>query len=275
MTTTLYEKTMSGGIDESSMTQIMLALYELIGHAERGLHLDPKCVAIDENCQIQVDNSRELNLQFTAPEVFLRNAEIDQNAMWFSLGLLIYFMLHRKSYYAAAGLRTVDLVNQEQEGNSLIRREVYDGALAELLEKLTAWEPAERKNGTAMLPDICRNTGSSERWLILVPRQEGQSYSRLFRLREGRSVTQTVRIMMDRVKQYDFYAVPGDAKSAPFIPAASQLVFSIELPAVREVPGALLKVWYDAEREEVSVSLYSSDGREQISDNVEHFPLTL
>ena len=111
------------------------------------------------------------DLCYFAPEVLLEGKRPDKAASWFTLGLLMYFMLHGDDWYAVNHARLTELPERKKASESLITvknasrsasecEKLLDRACAEL----TAWDPAVRVEGVRT---ILQAVSLCESWAVI------------------------------------------------------------------------------------------------------------
>lgn len=174
--TTLYEKFYNQGAVDTGMllrepeeiAQLLLDICDAI-ETEEMVQVAPEDIIIDEEEEgvSLKENFVFRNLYYAAPEVAVEGKEADKNSGWFTFGLLMYFIMKGRSYYANREIRMVDLPDLMEQGNALIQKsseedkkkkkknsgeELYDFFL-QCMEKLTSWNPLEREEGADLFVD--------------------------------------------------------------------------------------------------------------------------
>lgn len=151
---TLFEKVMQGRIQPADAADIALSLSYLIDSGDRVCHLDPANIGLDEDNQVTIlPGERPVDCFYAAPDVVLEGADPSRDAMWFSLGCVLFFMLNHQSYHEAYDLDPFE-VAEIKSGVGLVGAECYNGLAADAICALTAWNPAERTRGVGLLIQI-------------------------------------------------------------------------------------------------------------------------
>ena len=118
----------------------------------------PECISIKDDGSVKIDTTNGVNMYYASPEVILGRKKPDSKSAWFTLGLLIYFVIHGRSYYDDRSLNIVNMTELQTNGQGLIdtdnvseNTEDIPGLLRLAMNRFTRWNPDMREEGAKFL----------------------------------------------------------------------------------------------------------------------------
>lgn len=150
----LKEKVEKNFITNEEILDIGVSLCMLIANNSCNAILSPENIIVLKQNEVEIIEGKFDNLVFAAPEVIFEEKINNQDAQWFSFGLILYYMLTKKDYYLNNSKLVLSIPKMKFNQKSLVLSDELKGfPLADIVEKLTAWNPEERKRGVTLFVD--------------------------------------------------------------------------------------------------------------------------
>lgn len=118
----------------------------------------PENIEIQEDGEVRVISSEELNLFYASPEEVMGISEANEDTGWFTLGLLAYFVINGRSYYLDRSINVVDINELKEKQSSMIMADGIEQSAEDInslfaiaIENFTSWDAKKRSSGKKYL----------------------------------------------------------------------------------------------------------------------------
>ena len=140
---------------------LMDHLLSLCSAIEEETLVQPSCqnISIDEEGKVHTLQNETLDAYFMAPEVVFGKQEADKQSAWFSLGLLIYYIIFGRTYYEDKNILLVHLDERMKTSSSLIQDVHIPEFLNTPMKQLTSWKREDREKGVKTLLEAIKKYG--------------------------------------------------------------------------------------------------------------------